>query len=523
MKNSNLFAKPVILLLSLALTFLMSCLLEVPMKEMVNAKTAIDSARGVDAEKYSPDELNRAEQLLMNSHDLLAGKKESEAKKAADDSLAAAIEAEKKALPQYADAHMKVAADEYAEADKVYAEKFSPENFAKAGELNNSAKAAYDGGEYRKAAALADEAQIAASAARDESVKNSSMIEGQITALDRKIAELKKDKFSKDAESNLRNASVSTANARSELANKNFKPSLDEIKKAETEIDAAALIIKKKGMSASIEKLRGDVSTIRKTAVSPDVKNDLDRALLALNSAESSMEQNYLDDAAMKIKEAENLISGADAKQKEGTALAALARAEKLLGEANEKDAEKKHADRLGKAGALITNGKASVKNRQYNEGISNAEEAESIIAAVLNSIEAEINEAKLKASVAEGKEEPAKEEEKPAVTEETAKAEEKAKEEPQKPEGKYYTVQWRKKNTDCLWRISQKVYKDAAYWPAIFIANRDQIKDPDLIFPGQKFIIPPKPEKRPSYKKLMEEEKKAKEKAQEKEKSETK
>ncbi|HOK93207.1 MAG TPA: LysM peptidoglycan-binding domain-containing protein, partial [Spirochaetota bacterium] len=59
---------------------------------------------------------------------------------------------------------------------------------------------------------------------------------------------------------------------------------------------------------------------------------------------------------------------------------------------------------------------------------------------------------------------------------------------------------------------ISQKVYNDASLWPAIYIANKNQIKDPDLIFPGQKFVIPPKPKKRISYKKILEEEKKAKE-----------
>ena len=61
--------------------------------------------------------------------------------------------------------------------------------------------------------------------------------------------------------------------------------------------------------------------------------------------------------------------------------------------------------------------------------------------------------------------------------------------------------MQRRKKDTDCLWRISLKVYNDASFWPAIYIANKEQIKDPDLIFPGQRFKIPPKPEKRPEYK----------------------
>ncbi len=34
-------------------------------------------------------------------------------------------------------------------------------------------------------------------------------------------------------------------------------------------------------------------------------------------------------------------------------------------------------------------------------------------------------------------------------------------------------------------------VYKDARLWPLIYVANKDHIKDPDLIFPGQKLVIP--------------------------------
>jgi nucleoid-associated protein YgaU len=56
------------------------------------------------------------------------------------------------------------------------------------------------------------------------------------------------------------------------------------------------------------------------------------------------------------------------------------------------------------------------------------------------------------------------------------------------------YIVKWHKINTDCLWRIAEKVYKNARMWPLIYSANRDQIKDPDLIYPGQKLIIPPIP-----------------------------
>jgi len=43
----------------------------------------------------------------------------------------------------------------------------------------------------------------------------------------------------------------------------------------------------------------------------------------------------------------------------------------------------------------------------------------------------------------------------------------------------------------DTLWWISDKWYKDPVLWPSIFEINRSQIRDPDLIYPGQKFDIP--------------------------------
>jgi len=40
------------------------------------------------------------------------------------------------------------------------------------------------------------------------------------------------------------------------------------------------------------------------------------------------------------------------------------------------------------------------------------------------------------------------------------------------------------------LWRISEKEYLNPFMWPLIYWANKGQIKDPDLIFPGQVFKI---------------------------------
>ena len=52
------------------------------------------------------------------------------------------------------------------------------------------------------------------------------------------------------------------------------------------------------------------------------------------------------------------------------------------------------------------------------------------------------------------------------------------------------YTV----KSGDSLSKIAKHVYGDSNKWHAIFEANRDKIKNPDLIHPGQVLDLPPTP-----------------------------
>jgi len=49
------------------------------------------------------------------------------------------------------------------------------------------------------------------------------------------------------------------------------------------------------------------------------------------------------------------------------------------------------------------------------------------------------------------------------------------------------YTVQ----KGDSLSKIAKHEYGDANKWRKIFEANKDIIKDPDLIYPGQELKIP--------------------------------
>ncbi len=49
------------------------------------------------------------------------------------------------------------------------------------------------------------------------------------------------------------------------------------------------------------------------------------------------------------------------------------------------------------------------------------------------------------------------------------------------------YTV----RRGNSLWLIARRVYGAGIRYTAIYTANHDQIRDPDLIYPGQQFKVP--------------------------------
>jgi nucleoid-associated protein YgaU len=46
----------------------------------------------------------------------------------------------------------------------------------------------------------------------------------------------------------------------------------------------------------------------------------------------------------------------------------------------------------------------------------------------------------------------------------------------------------------DTLWQISRRIYGRGVRYTTIYLANTDQIKNPDFIEPGQTFMVPAEP-----------------------------
>lgn len=481
-------------ILSALLLFTTACELKIPIREMVEAKSGIEEAYKYRADRYSPDELKNAEIKLLQSNELLKNEKTDDAKKAAEESKALSDAALNKALPLYSADMIKSAQSSYAEAEKVFAARFSPEKFREAEDLLNRAAEAEQVPDYRKSLELSAAAITAAEQAKTESLRNSASLENEINTLKNRLESLKASPFNTAAAEEISRAGTALSDAEKFHSETDFRETVASIAAAREDITAAERIVESNAIYARITKVRAEINSALADEKNPAVRSDLDKASLALNRAETLIEQADFPASINAVAEAEKLLAESKVRSKETILLARIEKARADMKEAEEMDTEAAHEKNLAMAASLLEESGNELKNRRFERSEETVDEAETIIAAVKNSIERAAKEIAVESGTVE-------------EDKETGVTEEKVFEEKPAEEERIYVVQWRKKNTDCLWRISLAVYNDASLWPAIYIANKDQIKDPDLIFPGQKFKIPPKPDKRPEFRRTRDRE----------------
>ena len=467
MKRTQLTAIA-ILLFSQALIF--SCRLDVPIKEMTMARSAIKKAHQAMAEKYDMKNLRKSIVHLYKAHRYIKKENVSKAKKEALESLNYANAAIIKSLPLAVKDTLAEAMTLYSEAEMLYAEKYAPEELKLADKKINETDRLKSEKKLWDSLSRAREARETAQSAKNICLKKIPSIKSDIDRINTEIADLLTQDISKNSKSDLAAAKTTISSAITLLTENNVKKAVGLIDETEEVIKKIKISLKITSAKERIKSIRDEADKLKNERGIEFASEDIEVVISTLNEAESLLEQNKIEETLLKISDAENSLKIAKEKTIKGLAYSKSKSAERLLNETIEKDKAKRYKDDTDKASTIIKNGNTLLGNGSFKESILKFEEAESL----LNSL-----------SVA-GEKDYFKDKEKYSYLKNEKGA-------------KIYKVTLNRKDRDCLWRIAQKVYKNAKLWPLIYMANKDKIKDPDLIFPGQTFIVPPVPKKKKS------------------------
>jgi nucleoid-associated protein YgaU len=373
---------------------------------------------------------------------------------------------------------MALAKEALTQAMKVQAEKYAPEELQKARESLYKAHNAVKEKKEDDARKEAKEAQALAEAAIEKALpllaKDSlARAENDLEEARKVMAhELAKDEFSQ-AESLMTEARTYRDEKKYWDAHMKAQAAALQARTAKAQVMA-----KIPELQTRLSALKDALAEVKAQGGEKYATEELQQINTELNTAETALAKEQVKEAAGALEKADMLLAGVIQKGKKYAAYQKIEAAEKGLAELQGSPYKKDIAEELTKISGMVASSKELFDKESFEEAKIKAEEALGGIAAATIMLEKKAEEAKVAAEKEKMKEEP------DAIEKGTGEF------------PKEYVVVLNKKERDCLWRIALKQYKDAKLWPLIYMANRDRIKDPDLIFPGQKFTIPPIPKK---------------------------
>lgn len=456
----------VVILFMILLSFIISCRINLPIAEMTRARLSITQAYEVKADKYAPELLQEAEQHLYSSHDFGIKDNIDDSKKEAELSFKCATDAINKALPLLAGDTLENAKSQYAEADKLNGEKFSPDEYTRAGTLIDESTANLESKAYRESYKASQEAISAATDAKEKSLQQIPAIQQTMNDLSKEREQLLASPEKNEGIDELNRAGESLTRAGTALDAQELKTACTENDQAAQLISTARNKILKVSSKEQFASLRRDIQTLKSERGAEFANDDITIAESSLNEAESLMEQNRTEDSLVKMKESQDALVRARGRTTKGIATEKIQSAEALFEKTKSRDEARGHEDKITEASSLIDEGRQLLQSESYEESIAKSDEAINVLNAL--SISREIDYGKDSTTDIHGN-----------------------------SIANTYTVIYNKRRPDCLWRIAERMYKNARLWPLIYMANRTIIRDPDLIFPGQRFQIPPIPKQK--------------------------
>ena len=400
---------------------------------MSNAKYLVSKAESVKADEYAPEKYEASKRALFQAHELISKGDMDTAKSKAGEAAKLAEEAFELALPKLAQSSRDTAETLIEEADSFAASELAEEEFKNSKDFLAQGDEHVANEAYEDAIESYEDSAQAAGKARD-------IAEAQVEAMKSLAIELEdtlnqaekygaKEKFP----DKLAQAQAFLSDVKEKLSANNFKETQPVLKK--------------------LEKLAREI----------------------LNDSLKTWAENLYKDASAYVSRVESAFNG----------IKEQINANPVSKESFENDNEKKEVlestqTSMDAAKEALTEAKNLLDDSIYQASKDQSEEANRLAKIVqdqFNQLSVLAKEVGVRVLSASGE------------------SREKESWEPDLPEGwKTYIVKDRPERRDCLWRIAgfKKIYGNPLLWPRIYRANKSQIRNPDLIYPGQEFDIPP-------------------------------
>ncbi len=280
-----------ILSLFVVITFA-ACDEKIPINEFSKTKLAIEKAKSVRAEFYSPKEFASAENGLKKSHELLIkDEKPEDSVKTSEEAYKSAVEAYNKSVILYAKDSLQKADKAVKEAEDAYAEKLSPTLFTQARDLYLAGNDKYDNKNYEDSVKLSEEAYEKAVKAKNESIVNKYELQVRIDSVKSVMKKIEKYDYSKYAAEQYRLASENIKAAEKSYSQDNIKQGFGEAETAKVNADAAYKAVLIGVTSEKIAEAERMVKKAEASKGASTASEDLAAAREALQSARNLKDQ----------------------------------------------------------------------------------------------------------------------------------------------------------------------------------------------------------------------------------------
>lgn len=431
--------------------FFIGCGTPLPIAEMAKAKQEIARASVLKADEFAKTEYDEARKGLFNAHNFAADEKPdpAEAKSAAEYAVARAYDAIEKTLPKLSSKTRDEASRAIDAADVAFAVQLAADDFNKSVDLRKEGDGLSQDGEKQ----LFDYPKES-----DDDKKLNLRLRG----FDTYEKAYRKYEESRELAERAKNLALSQK-----------QQMLDSISDIEDNLATAEKY--SEGNDPRIARTRALLDDAKSNINDGKIKDGYNKLETARKESQEIVAASVKSYAAKKKEEAKNKIADTE------EAISSLPQ-DKISANPQAKSSFQTATENVEAAKEALKSAEELYDQEKYQDSIKQSEEAirlADIVVEQKDSLMAMLNKAPANTRSADidGDD---------SDSSENSKA---------PGEGwKTYIVR-KKVPSDCLWRIAgyKEHYGNPRLWTRIYKANKAKIKNPDLIYPKQKFDIPPK------------------------------